>query len=116
MLWFRAWRVCVRLLLSEPRWTEAAVAAAARDRWLCVMWRRACAVLQVIQLLRDAFQQAGLPAYLRPYGCLPTGYERGVIEVVPDTNSRCAPVRAYVCGFVRVWRCRGVPATFMCGT
>lgn len=44
--------------------------------------------LQVIKLLRDAFVGAGLPAYLCPYGCLPTGYERGIIEVVPNTQSR----------------------------
>lgn len=44
--------------------------------------------LQVIRLMRDAFAAAGLPAYLCPYGCLPTGYERGVIEVVPHTKSR----------------------------
>lgn len=48
-------------------------------------------VRQVISLLRDAFSAAGLGAYLRPYGCIPTGYERGVIEVVPHTKSRCAP-------------------------
>lgn len=46
--------------------------------------------LQVIHILRDAFNSAGLPAYLCPYGCLPTGYERGVIEVVPNTKSRAA--------------------------
>lgn len=44
--------------------------------------------MQVISLMRDAFQAAGLGAYLHPYGCIPTGYERGVIEVVPHTKSR----------------------------
>lgn len=39
-------------------------------------------------MMRDAFQAAGLGAYLHPYGCIPTGYERGVIEVVPHTKSR----------------------------
>ena len=43
---------------------------------------------QVICILRDAFTAAGLDLYLRPYGCIPTGYERGVIEVVPHTKSR----------------------------
>lgn len=43
---------------------------------------------QVIQILRDAYSTAGLDIYLCPYGCLPTGYERGVIEVVPNTKSR----------------------------
>jgi phosphatidylinositol 4-kinase len=37
--------------------------------------------LQVIKLLHDAFEAAGLSLYLRPYGCLPTGYECGIIEV-----------------------------------
>ncbi|KXZ46150.1 hypothetical protein GPECTOR_46g219 [Gonium pectorale] len=46
--------------------------------------------LQVISILRDAFTSAGLDLYLRPYGCIPTGYERGVIEVVPHTKSRAA--------------------------
>ncbi|GFR44535.1 hypothetical protein Agub_g5805 [Astrephomene gubernaculifera] len=46
--------------------------------------------LQVISLLRSAFQTAGLDLYLRPYGCIPTGYERGIIEVVPHTKSRAA--------------------------
>ena len=45
--------------------------------------------LQVIKLLSDAYVAAGLELYLVPYGCLPTGYERGVIEVVPHTKSRC---------------------------
>jgi phosphatidylinositol 4-kinase len=35
----------------------------------------------VIKLLHDAFEAAGLNLYLRPYGCLPTGYECGIIEV-----------------------------------
>jgi hypothetical protein len=48
------------------------------------------AAAQVISLLKDAFQRAGLGLYLRPYGCLPTGYECGIIEVVPNTKSRAA--------------------------
>jgi phosphatidylinositol 4-kinase len=46
--------------------------------------------IQVITLLRDAFERAGLGLYLRPYGCLPTGYECGIIEVVPNCKSRAA--------------------------
>ncbi|GLI63286.1 hypothetical protein VaNZ11_006192 [Volvox africanus] len=46
--------------------------------------------LQAITILRDAFQKAGLELYLRPYGCIPTGYGRGIIEVVPKTQSRAA--------------------------
>ncbi|KAL5974827.1 Phosphatidylinositol 4-kinase alpha 1 [Asimina triloba] len=44
--------------------------------------------LQVISLLRDIFEAVGLNLYLYPYGVLPTGPERGIIEVVPNTRSR----------------------------
>ncbi|KAG5044697.1 hypothetical protein AAZV13_06G012100 [Glycine max] len=44
--------------------------------------------LQVIALLRDLFEAIGLNLYLFPYGVLPTGPERGIIEVVPNTRSR----------------------------
>ncbi|CAL9779627.1 unnamed protein product [Musa acuminata subsp. burmannicoides] len=44
--------------------------------------------LQVISLLRDVFEAVGLNLYLFPYGVLPTDYERGIIEVVPNTRSR----------------------------
>ncbi|KAK9840723.1 hypothetical protein WJX81_000166 [Elliptochloris bilobata] len=46
--------------------------------------------LQVVALLRDALAAAGLGLYLAPYGVLPTDYECGIIEVVPDTKSRSA--------------------------
>lgn len=32
--------------------------------------------------------EAGLDLYLAPYGVLPTSYECGVIEVVPNSKSR----------------------------
>ncbi|KAK4491384.1 hypothetical protein RD792_002127 [Penstemon davidsonii] len=44
--------------------------------------------LQVISLLRDIFEAVGINLYLFPYGVLPTGQERGIIEVVPNTRSR----------------------------
>ncbi|KAG0451183.1 hypothetical protein HPP92_026558 [Vanilla planifolia] len=44
--------------------------------------------LQVIALLRDVFEAVGINLYLFPYGVLPTGPERGIIEVVPNTRSR----------------------------
>ena len=47
-------------------------------------------LLQVIGLLKDAFQKAGLDLYLAPYGVLPTAYECGIIEVVPEASSRSA--------------------------
>lgn len=44
--------------------------------------------LQVICLLKDIFEAVGINLYLFPYGVLPTGPERGIIEVVPNTRSR----------------------------
>lgn len=44
--------------------------------------------LQVISLLRDIFKAVSLNLYLFPYGVLPTGCGKGIIEVVPNTRSR----------------------------
>ncbi|GLT98070.1 hypothetical protein SLE2022_155940 [Rubroshorea leprosula] len=44
--------------------------------------------LQVIAILRDIFEAVRLNLYLFPYGVLPTGPERGIIEVVPNARSR----------------------------
>ena len=44
--------------------------------------------VQVIGLLKDVFEKAGLGLYLAPYGVLPTAYECGIIEVVPNSQSR----------------------------
>ena len=46
--------------------------------------------MQVIGLLKDAFQKAGLGLFVAPYGVLPTSYECGIVEVVPNSKSRSA--------------------------
>lgn len=43
---------------------------------------------QLIKLCKTIVQSAGLDLYLEPYSVLPTGYEQGIIQVVPDTESR----------------------------
>ncbi len=41
-----------------------------------------------MRLLKGAFDAAGLPLYLAPYGVVPTGHEQGIIEVIPHAKSR----------------------------
>lgn len=68
--------------------------------------------LQIITLLRNAFKCAGLPLYLNPYGVLPTGYERGIIEVVPDTKSRAGMGELTDVGLYEIFQSRyGAPGT-----
>jgi hypothetical protein len=52
--------------------------------------------LQVLRLLKGAFDGAGLPLYLAPYGVVPTGHEQGIIEVIPHAKSRAQLVSGAV--------------------
>jgi phosphatidylinositol 4-kinase len=64
--------------------------------------------LQVVKLLKDAFVRSGLDLYLCPYGCLPTGYERGVIEVVPKTKSRAGLGEMNDAGLHEIFKVRDI--------
>jgi len=44
--------------------------------------------LQVAELVKRKFDDVGLPLPLVPYGVIPTGYECGIIQVVPNAKSR----------------------------
>lgn len=54
----------------------------------------------MIGLLKKAFLTAGLDLYLLPYGVIATGYECGIIEVIPNSKSRAQLVRLVV---LRSW-------------
>lgn len=56
-----------------------------------------------MRLLKGAFDGAGLPLYLAPYGVVPTGHEQGIIEVIPQSKSRAQLVG----GAVAVRVCSG---------
>jgi phosphatidylinositol 4-kinase A len=58
----------------------------------------------VIGLLKDAWRKAGLELYLAPYGVIPTGYECGIIEVVPRCKSRSALGETTDGGLYDIWR------------
>lgn len=53
---------------------------------------------QVMRLLKGAFDAAGLPLYMAPYGVVPTGHEMGIIEVIPQAKSRAQLVRGTLAG------------------
>lgn len=40
-----------------------------------------CRCAQVVRLLKDAWDKAGLDLYVAPYGVLPNAYECGIVEV-----------------------------------
>eukprot|EP00850_Spirogloea_muscicola_P017580 SM000152S01568 [mRNA] locus=s152:325750:333245:- [translate_table: standard] len=68
--------------------------------------------LQVITLLRNIFRAVHLNLYLFPYGVLPTGYERGIIELVPDTRSRAQIAEVTDGGLCEVWETEyGLPGS-----
>ena len=60
--------------------------------------------LQVIRLLQGALRRAGVDLFLAPYGVIPTGYECGIIEVVPDCRSRAALGETADGGLHEIWR------------
>jgi phosphatidylinositol 4-kinase len=60
--------------------------------------------LQVISLLRDIFAAVHLELYLCPYGVLPTGFERGIIEMVPNTRSRTQMGEVTDCGLFQMYQ------------
>ena len=44
--------------------------------------------LQLAHKLKSIWASAQLPIEVRPYGVIPTGYERGVIEMIQNVHSR----------------------------
>jgi len=66
----------------------------------------------VIEVLKRSFHKAGLGLYLQPYQCVPTGYERGIIEVVQHTRSRAALGEMYDGGLYDIFKAMfGVPGS-----
>ena len=63
-------------------------------------------------MLKDAWEKAGLELYLAPYGVLPTSYECGIVEVVPNCDSRSALGDTADGGLADIWRREfGAPGT-----
>ena len=68
--------------------------------------------VQVIRLLKDAWERAGLDLFLAPYGVLPNAYECGIVEVVPDCQSRSGLGETADGGLAEMWsRDYGAPGS-----
>lgn len=83
---------------SAPQQDGAEAPALDVQRRACIFkvgddCRQDVLALQVIGLLKKEFQTAGMDIYLLPYGVIPTAYECGIIEVIPNSRSRAQLVR-----------------------
>ena len=45
--------------------------------------------LQMLKIMNNLWLQEGLDLHMIPYGCLATGFEEGLIEVVQQANTVC---------------------------
>lgn len=59
--------------------------------------------LQIVTVLKDVFSKNNLELFLYPYGVIPSGYERGIIEVVPNTRSRSGLGEMSDCGLLEIF-------------
>lgn len=60
--------------------------------------------LQVIAMLEETFKDIGLDLFLYTYGVITTGYEMGLIEVVPNTKSRSGLGELSDCGLMQIFK------------